>query len=230
MSVDPAAITNPSQFIIDPQQLNTYSYVRNNPLVYHDPEGDVAVLAAPALPAITGFVVGAVETIGIVITSLFVADQATKLINSHDPGSVGNNLQVNTGGGETLPSRTLSPLLGEGLGTGIVTNKPLSDNGDPFYRNGAFDKFRPGDFDIGFNPDTGTVSPALEEGFSVNTDPNKAKSFGSADEVGSLPKGIRFQPDSKNPSHGFIGPSEKMSVGDLVKKANQALKNKSKKK
>ncbi|MFT7557891.1 MAG: RHS repeat-associated protein [Planctomycetota bacterium] len=39
MSVDPAAITNPSQFIIDPQQLNAYSYVRNNPLVFHDPQG-----------------------------------------------------------------------------------------------------------------------------------------------------------------------------------------------
>ncbi|MEO0898544.1 MAG: RHS repeat-associated core domain-containing protein [Bacteroidota bacterium] len=39
MSQDPASLYGPEQFLSDPQQLNLYSYVRNNPLAYTDPTG-----------------------------------------------------------------------------------------------------------------------------------------------------------------------------------------------
>jgi len=45
-SIDPASRANPEQFLYDPQQLNGYSYVRNNPVVLVDPDGETAVLAA----------------------------------------------------------------------------------------------------------------------------------------------------------------------------------------
>ena len=58
LSVDPiAVITNPKEFkaktgmdyakyLSDPQLLNTYSYVRNNPLTYTDPSGEFLDIAA----------------------------------------------------------------------------------------------------------------------------------------------------------------------------------------
>lgn len=39
ISQDPAARDNPEQFLEDPQQLNYYSYARNNPVLYTDPSG-----------------------------------------------------------------------------------------------------------------------------------------------------------------------------------------------
>ena len=39
ISVDPASQNNPEKFLSDPQQLNMYSYARNNPLYYVDPTG-----------------------------------------------------------------------------------------------------------------------------------------------------------------------------------------------
>lgn len=40
ISMDPASRDNPNQFLRDPQQFNTYSYARNNPLVLFDPTGE----------------------------------------------------------------------------------------------------------------------------------------------------------------------------------------------
>ena len=39
ISVDPAVIYQPSLFLADPQQLNSYAYARNNPILYIDPWG-----------------------------------------------------------------------------------------------------------------------------------------------------------------------------------------------
>lgn len=39
VSIDPIANFSPEQFLHDPQQMNGYSYVRNNPLKYVDPTG-----------------------------------------------------------------------------------------------------------------------------------------------------------------------------------------------
>src|SRR3989344_3273858 len=39
ISQDPLARDNPEKFLTDPQQLNTYSYARNNPINASDPSG-----------------------------------------------------------------------------------------------------------------------------------------------------------------------------------------------
>lgn len=39
ISGDPAALYSPEQFLTDPQQLNSYSYSRNNPINFSDPTG-----------------------------------------------------------------------------------------------------------------------------------------------------------------------------------------------
>ena len=45
----------------DPQSLNKYSYVRNNPVKYVDPSGEVYHLAIPAILGIAGFISGTEE-------------------------------------------------------------------------------------------------------------------------------------------------------------------------
>lgn len=42
-AIDPALIYEPQNFLLDPQQLNNYSYTRNNPVRYIDPTGKYTV-------------------------------------------------------------------------------------------------------------------------------------------------------------------------------------------
>lgn len=43
LSLDPASLYSPKQLLTDPQQLNLYSYVRNNPIRFNDPTGKYSV-------------------------------------------------------------------------------------------------------------------------------------------------------------------------------------------
>jgi RHS repeat-associated protein len=43
ISVDPAVIYQPDSFLADPQQLNSYAYARNNPVVLIDPTGNFSI-------------------------------------------------------------------------------------------------------------------------------------------------------------------------------------------
>jgi hypothetical protein len=40
VSQDPIFITSPEQYLVDPQQANSYSYARNNPLILIDSTGE----------------------------------------------------------------------------------------------------------------------------------------------------------------------------------------------
>ncbi|PJF38466.1 MAG: hypothetical protein CUN55_17200, partial [Phototrophicales bacterium] len=46
---DSASTFNPQSFLEDPQQLNAYSYVKNNPITFNDPSGKFVNLVAGAL-------------------------------------------------------------------------------------------------------------------------------------------------------------------------------------
>ena len=51
ISQDPASRDNPMQFVTDPQQLNGYSYGRNNPLILVDPTGEKVEIFSKAIEA-----------------------------------------------------------------------------------------------------------------------------------------------------------------------------------
>ena len=51
VSMDPASRDNPRQFLLDPQQLNGYSYARNNPLILFDPTGEKVEIYSKAIEA-----------------------------------------------------------------------------------------------------------------------------------------------------------------------------------
>jgi RHS repeat-associated protein len=54
LSVDPMLYKIPDSYLNDPQQMNSYAYARNNPIVYTDPDGKfiLPLLAAAALVSI----------------------------------------------------------------------------------------------------------------------------------------------------------------------------------
>ena len=62
ISLDPASLQQPEQFLKEPQQLNLYSYAANSPITYKDPSGmciqDLCILegAAVILMAISGVI------------------------------------------------------------------------------------------------------------------------------------------------------------------------------
>lgn len=43
ISIDPMFWTLPKEYLLDPQQMNSYAYARNNPIIYTDPDGKTAV-------------------------------------------------------------------------------------------------------------------------------------------------------------------------------------------
>ncbi len=51
ISQDPLVITTPEKFLADPQQLNSYSYARNNPIVSSDPTGLMPTVMEAAIMA-----------------------------------------------------------------------------------------------------------------------------------------------------------------------------------
>jgi len=71
------------EYLSDPQGLNSYSYVKNNPLKYTDPNGEFAfLLAIPAAEFVIPAVIAGVATIGAIAVNRFAKDRPLQW----DPG------------------------------------------------------------------------------------------------------------------------------------------------
>ena len=71
LSQDPEFRENIESYLDDPQQMNSYSYARNNPIIAKDPSGRaaVAVLAAPALKGLLVAISALLATLGTINAS-----------------------------------------------------------------------------------------------------------------------------------------------------------------
>lgn len=92
MSVDPMLYSLPQSYLTDPQQMNSYAYARNNPIIYTDPDGKLAFLV-PVAAALVRFI--GVTTIASVLGS-YANDVITNYINNSVNKTPATNNQLLT--------------------------------------------------------------------------------------------------------------------------------------
>jgi RHS repeat-associated protein len=85
--------------VYDPQQLNRYAYVRNNPLKYTDPSGNFIFLAAIPL---TAWLVGAALATAAVYFSTPMGKETTKTVATTIVNGLHTAAQVITNAGKTI--------------------------------------------------------------------------------------------------------------------------------
>ena len=119
LSQDPAARENPNQFLADPQQLNSYSYARNNPITQKDPDGRFV----PQVIAL-GFLYGGLAN---------VAFQGyTGNINSF--GDFANAFGQ---GGVVTAASIINPFLGGGAAATLSLAESARTNGNITWESGV---------------------------------------------------------------------------------------------
>lgn len=91
LSVDPMIYKVPESYLYDPQQMNSYSYARNNPIVYSDPTG---LSIGSFFSSIGSAISNAVTSIG----NFFSGSSNTSTTNTKKPQDVINQ--------STLPNQT----------------------------------------------------------------------------------------------------------------------------
>jgi len=107
LSEDPASRDNPSQFLEDPQQMNSYSYARNNPIVNKDPDGKqiAEALTAPIWgPVIVGSAVGLYYT-----TRNLSRNYGSRWAGTRQTPDMSKYLDISGEGGGPLPENKNAP-------------------------------------------------------------------------------------------------------------------------
>jgi RHS repeat-associated protein len=107
ISQDPAFLNQPTRFLNDPQQMNSYSYGRDNPITLKDPSGDASVYAWVTNPVSTASYIGALGSVAAM--AQFRGLPATAQLLSHslslNPGP------INAGNGSVLSQAITSNSL-----------------------------------------------------------------------------------------------------------------------
>jgi RHS repeat-associated protein len=202
------------QILLDPQQLNSYSYVRNNPVTLTDPSGKVIPLliavgflawdAYDTYETITDPSLSTVQKMGLV--GLTLADVSPGSIGAKGTKQIVKHGDELKRGGEIL-YRSMKegaeglPLTGESARTLGV--RPSIDI--------------PVDKDGMVHPKTGGISVGLSNPANLPSHRRPIEIGGTGKDpvwcIGScsLPNGLEFRPDPNSPTqHGFVEPSESM--------------------
>ncbi len=190
----------------DPQQLNTYSYGRNNPMIVYDPGGDILPL-------------------GLAIAFACIVNFATDVNYAYSPAESTDLTNVPSGTNPLVPGYdNMSPSQKLSLQLAFMAfgNKAnvgsLVRNGDnlvPVFRGGSGNNLfsiKPNEIKIdadGFVADI--------RGISVNTDASSLGKFGGANQITSLPDTLKIIQRGDNPNHYEIVPN-----GNLTPKQFQA--------
>ena len=131
VAIDPVALKNPTKVLSDPQQLNTYSYTRNNPLKYVDPEGEIVMFAPLALPALGSFVVGVATLAYVTFISPLVPSGPSILVNNPPPVDSLGRLVNDPPPADTISTLTfpaIQPDVASSIFTFPALQSGISDN------------------------------------------------------------------------------------------------------
>jgi RHS repeat-associated protein len=199
-SADPEPV--PYAKLDNPQSLNLYAYVNNNPVSNRDPDGHTHRECTTSFNPTYRTGPGGDSQVFYVLQEncQFVPDQQTLL--------------------QRLQNWRTSFVNGWNQRIADHAPPPQSQNSDqmlqdinnimmgltPYYRGGSSLKFRPNDVKV--DPNTGLVQPG--RGISVNTDPSGLEKFGGAKQIESVPPELEVIQRGKNPTHYEIAPREPM--------------------
>jgi RHS repeat-associated protein len=205
---EPVAYAN----LNDPQTLNLYGYVRNNPLAHSDPDGHCTVDGEQHFGWCIWHTLGFYET---------------QVDRVNDARNFFTNNQVTMNGQTVDPTKLSDKDVLQAFSTFNQQVRDLANMGaNPYavmataptvFRGGSSLQARPG-VDVKVDS-SGMVQPG--RGLSVNADPAGLEKFGGARQVESIPPELEIVQRGQNANHYEIAPRQPMTLQRFQELLNQ---------
>jgi RHS repeat-associated protein len=196
-------------FLRDPQQLNTYSYARNNPITVYDPGGDI-------IPLALAVVFAGIASFATDVNYAYAPDTSTDLTSA----PAGTNPLV-PGYDNMSPSQKLSlqlAFMAFGSKANVGSLVKQGDNLVPVFRGGSGDNLfsiKPNEIKV--NADGFVVNT---RGVSVNTDASSLNRFGGANQIEYLPDTLKIN-QIGNANHYEIVPNSNLTPKQFQSELNK---------